>query len=122
MTLRSGPYPTADQLTDGTTLFVDLTGEGSLRPYADHLPSGVRHVRMAIPDFGVPTVEQMVSILDTIDAALADGEDVYVHCRAGIGRTRTVIGCHQKRHGLDAGAQPETSEQRAFVRDWPEGR
>jgi hypothetical protein len=96
-------------------------GEGSLRPYADHLPSGVRHVR---------TASGLRCPLGGADgrhprhdhAALADGEDVYVHCRAGIGRTRTVIGCHQKRHGLDPGAQPETSEQRAFVRDWPEGR
>jgi hypothetical protein len=122
VTLRSGPYPSVDQLGDGTTLFVDLTEEGSLRPYADHLPPGVSHARMAIPDFGVPTEEQMVATLDLIDEALAAGDTVYVHCRAGIGRTRTVIGCHRKRHGLDPGSPPETEAQRSFVRDWPEGR
>ena len=47
---------------------------------------------MPIRDFGVPTVEQMIATLDLIDAALEDGENVYVHCRMGIGRTRTVIG------------------------------
>ncbi len=122
MTLRSGPYPRGGQLRDGTTLFVDLTEEGTLPPYAHSLPEGVRHVRMPIRDFGVPTVEQMIATLDLIDAALEDGESVYVHCRMGIGRTRTVIGCHRKRHGLDPGPPPETREQRALVRSWPEGR
>src|SRR6266540_3861466 len=55
VTLRSGPYPEPSQLDDGTTLFVDLTEEGSLTPYEQLLPPGVRHVRITIPDFGVPT-------------------------------------------------------------------
>jgi hypothetical protein len=122
MTLRSGRYPRPDELGDGTTLFLDLTEEGSMRPYADDLPPGARHVRMPIQDFGVPTEQEMVAILDTIDAALADGQHVYVHCRAGIGRTRTVIGCHRRRHGLDPGPLPETDEQQAMVQGWPEGR
>jgi len=122
VTLRSGPYPRDDQLRDGTTLFVDLTQAGTLPSYAQALPDGVRHVRMPIPDFGVPTIEQMIATLDLIDAAVGKGENVYVHCRMGIGRTRTVIGCHRKRHGLDPGPVPETREQRELVRSWPEGR
>lgn len=122
MTLRSGPYPDPSQLDDGTTLFIDLTEPGSREPYAQSLPGGVRHVRMTIPDFGVPTERQMIGILDLIDEALAEGEEVYVHCRMGIGRTRTVIGCHRKRHGLDPGLSPETREQRELVRTWPVGR
>ena len=104
------------------TLFVELTEEGELEPYAPMLPDGVHHVREPVPDLGVPTEAQMVAILDTIDAALAAGESIYVHCRAGIGRTRTVIGCHGKRHGLDPGPPPETEAQCAFVRSWPAGR
>jgi polymorphic toxin system DSP-PTPase phosphatase-like protein len=122
VTLRSGRYPRRDELDERTTLYVDLTEEGSMRPYADALPPGVRHVRMPIPDFEIPSKEEMVAILDTIDAALADGQHVYVHCRAGIGRTRTVIGCHRRRHGLDPGPLPETDEQQAMVQGWPEGR
>jgi protein-tyrosine phosphatase len=122
VTLRSGPYPEPSQLADGTTLFVDLTEEDLLTPYEHLLPAGVRHVRMAIPDFGIPTEQQMIAILDLIDAALSEGEEVYVHCRMGIGRTRTVIGCHRKRHGLDPGPPPETEEQQAFVRAWRPGR
>jgi protein-tyrosine phosphatase len=110
------------QLGDGTTLFVDLTEEGELEPYAHLLPEGVRHVRVPIADFGVPGEAEMVRALDLIDDALAGGEAVYVHCRAGVGRTRTVIGCHRKRHGLAPGLEPETGKQREFVRTWPAGR
>jgi protein-tyrosine phosphatase len=122
VTLRSGPYPARSELADGTTLFVDLTEEGELEPYAHLLPDGVRHMRMPIADFDVPTDEEMVEILDVIDGALADGETVYVHCRAGIGRTRTVIGCHRRRHGLHPGREPQTGAQRELVRTWPRGR
>ncbi len=122
MTLSGGPYPVESQLADATTLFVDLTEEGELAPYAHLLPAGVRHVRVPIADFCVPDVEEMVRALDLIDVALAGGEIVYVHCRAGVGRTRTVIGCHRRRHGLETGPSPETGNQRAFVRNWPEGR
>ena len=45
----------------------------------------------------------MTRILDDVDAALADGGAVYVHCWGGIGRTGTVVGCWLVRHGLDDG-------------------
>ena len=35
----------------------------------------------------------MREILDCLDDALRSGRKVYVHCRAGIGRTGTVVGC-----------------------------
>jgi hypothetical protein len=121
VSLSGGPYPTPGQLTDGTTLFVDLTEEGELLPYAHLLGVGVRHERRPIRDWGVPTVEEMTAILDLIDDALLRGEVVYVHCRAARGRTPTVLGCHRKRHGLEPGRAPETEEQQAFVTRWPEG-
>ena len=122
MTLSGGPYPDESQLTGGTTLFVDLTEVGELAPYAHLLPDGVRHLRRPIADHGVPSPEEMAEMLDVIDAALAGGETVYVHCWAGIGRTRTVIGCHCQRHRRRPGREPETAEQREFVRSWPAGR
>ena len=57
----------------------------------------------------------MAEILDTLDAALAQGETVYVHCFGGIGRTGTVVGCWLVRHGL-------TGEQAlAQIAAWREG-
>lgn len=122
MTLSWGPYPTPSQLGDGTTLYLDLTEEGELEGYAHLLGEGARHVRMPIRDCGLPSNEQLVRTLDLLDEALAAHEVVYVHCRGGIGRTGTVIGCHRKRHGLEPIWLPETPEQRDLVRNWPEGR
>lgn len=154
--LLAGEYPGAKDpaeatrklgryLDAGVTAFLDLTeaGEHSLRPYATEvLALGtardlvVVHRRHAIPDQGVPAPAQMALILDTIDAALADGETVYVHCYGGIGRTGTVIGCWLVRHGLSGEAaldriatwrrgtpdgarpSPETAAQRALLMRW----
>jgi hypothetical protein len=129
----------------GVSFFLDLTeaGEYGLQPYASLLEKEaaalgreVEHQRMSIPDRGTPTLEAMTDILDTIDAALAAGGTVYVHCYAGIGRTGTVVGCHLARHGMrgeEALAEitrlrgdisggwitsPETAAQRAMVREW----
>jgi atypical dual specificity phosphatase len=80
----------------------------------------------------------MRAALDAIGTALAAGEGVYLHCRAGIGRTGTAAGCWLIEQGLDptqalallqrkyqAAAQshsgretPETEAQRAFVMAW----
>jgi len=96
-------------LKAGVTFFLDLTeaGESSLEPYADLLQAEAaalgrvaEHRRLSIPDVSVPSVAHMRRILDTIDAQLAAGKMVYVHCWGGVGRTATVVGCHLVRHGL----------------------
>jgi hypothetical protein len=154
--LLAGDYPggsdegqTRDRLRRlllaGVGCFVDLTepGEFDRLPY-DHLAQeearalgrDVTHRRMSIPDRGTPTPGDMAGILATIDAALARGQVVYVHCYAGIGRTGTVVGCYLVQHGMsgdqaltqiarlrqevpDAWVRsPETEAQRRMVRSW----
>ncbi len=136
-----------DMLLAGVNCFINLTAEGELTAYQPRLPvrfggKPVVHHRFAIPDHGVPeSTQQMTMILNTLDQALASGSCVYVHCRAGIGRTGTVIGCHLVRHGytgddaieaLNALWQscgraaswpdvPETDAQTEFVRSFSEG-
>jgi protein-tyrosine phosphatase len=79
---------------------------------------------MPVRDFSCPTEEDMKRILDAADEALRDGHTVYVHCRGGIGRTGTVIGCYLVRHGstpeeaLARVRGPETDAQLALVRSW----
>jgi hypothetical protein len=147
----AGPYPghvreaTARRQVDrfleaGVTLFVDLTEAVELPPYHPHLGEDARHVRLPIPDMETPTDEQMARILDVIDAAIGTRHTVYVHCRAGLGRTGTVVGCFMARHGKDGrealriirqlrqdtaypnAESPETASQRQMVLRWEEGR
>jgi protein-tyrosine phosphatase len=53
----------------------------------------MRWIRTPIRDGGCPTIDELRAILDRIDAELARGEVVYVHCGGGHGRTGTVVGC-----------------------------
>ena len=82
------------------TSFVDLTEEDEgLSPYETLLKPGLRYMRHAIRDMDVPSPTEMRAILDTIDAELAAGHVVYVHCWGGHGRTGTVVGCWLVRRG-----------------------
>jgi ADP-ribosyl-[dinitrogen reductase] hydrolase len=132
-------------LRAGVTCFIDLTEPTELRPYESLLPmetpDGRRteYLREPIPDHGVPASrERMRQILDAVDAALEAGHVVYVHCRAGLGRSATVAGCwladrddraiepleelqrcwRQCSKSSVWPTVPETEEQAAFVRAW----
>jgi hypothetical protein len=124
----------------GVDYFVDLTLEGELPGYRHLLPAHVRHVRSAITDTWVPaSTAQTQQILSDIRAALALGRCVYVHCRAGIGRTGLVIGCYLAEESGDGKAAlkqlnhlwrqsersktwrkvPQTVQQADYIRRWP---
>ncbi len=129
----------------GVTAFVDLTEQGELKSYEPLLPMQapdgrrIEYLREPIPDHGVPpSREAMRQILATVDGALEAGHVVYLHCRAGLGRSATVAGCWLADHGdrttdpLDQLQRcwqqsaksrawptvPETAEQATFVREW----
>jgi len=128
---RLGPL-----LEAGFNAFIDLTEPGEMPPYEPYLPDGAFYARKPIPDHGVPRQpSHMHEILATLDEWLRAGRRVYVHCRAGIGRTGTVVACHLIDHGLDPVQAlsklnhlwlqsdrsdtwpevPETDEQRQYV-------
>jgi ADP-ribosyl-[dinitrogen reductase] hydrolase len=123
----------------GVECFIDLTETGEIKPYDGELPFSIEYLRKPIRDHSIPAQRiHMVEILDCLHDALQSGRGVYVHCRAGIGRTGTVIGCFLADCGADGeaalnelnrlwqqsersqswGRVPETDEQEDFVRKW----
>jgi ADP-ribosylglycohydrolase len=133
-------------LEAGVTCFIDLTEPGEMPAYDLLLPfetpagQRVEYLREPITDHDVPAApETMGRILAMLDGALASGHVVYLHCRAGIGRSATVAGCWLAERNATAGAGaleelavlwqqaaqsriwpevPETPEQAEFVRGW----
>jgi protein tyrosine/serine phosphatase len=147
--LLAGEYPAGRArigrlLAVGITRIVDLTEEGECPAYDWLLPSTVTHLRCAIADTQLPRdPATMRGIQEELVMALAAGENIYVHCRAGIGRTGTVIGCFLVEQGRDGEAAlrelnalwtvqcaraatwpevPQTAEQADYIRLWVPGR
>jgi protein-tyrosine phosphatase/ADP-ribosylglycohydrolase len=130
-------------LRAGIRSFIDLTEEGELPEYAHLLAElteqRIRYQRLPILDHSVPdSPAYMTQIVDAIEAELAAGRCVYVHCHFGIGRTGMAMACHLIRGGLLNQAAldhlqtlwrqsarsrrwasvPETEAQVDFVRQW----
>jgi protein-tyrosine phosphatase len=118
----------------GVTLFLDLTEERELDPYAHLLDGRARHLRRAIVDMSVCSEDELAEALDAIDGELERGGLVYVHCWGGCGRTGTVVSAWWVRHGVEPWEAlrryqrlsrrhcPETPEQHALVLGWASGR
>ena len=126
-------------LEAGVSCFLDLTQRDELPPYDADLPLGVDYFRKPIPDHGIPQQPgHMAELLDCLRNALRSGRVIYLHCRAGIGRTGMVAGCLLVENGLAGDAAigelnrlwqqsgraalwpqvPETPEQTEYVRRW----
>lgn len=148
--LLAGEHPSTDTpaqtrvrvkalLAAGIDCFVDLTMPQELDSYDFELPPEVEYLRESIQDHSVPSArEQMMRIVDFLEHAMQLGRRPYVHCRAGIGRTGTVIGCllvERGRSGDEALQElnqlwqacarskiwafvPETDEQVEYIRSW----
>ncbi|MBS0580026.1 MAG: ADP-ribosylglycohydrolase family protein [Proteobacteria bacterium] len=125
-------------LAAGIGCFIDLTQEGECPSYQALLPPGTEYYRHPIPDHDVPAdAALMRAILGRLRQALSAGGRVYLHCRAGIGRTGMTAGCllaescggvaaiEELNHRWQGSARaaswesiPETDAQTEFVRRW----
>jgi protein-tyrosine phosphatase len=131
----------------GIRICIDLTKPGEMEPsYRDIFLEELsqygfegNYYHFPVYDFSVPDHAQLTRTLDKIDESITNGQPVYVHCRAGIGRTGLIVGCYLARHGISGEAalkaikqlrssmpngwvqSPETDEQTAIVRKWGKG-
>jgi len=76
----------------GVTTLITLT-ESPLEE-ARLSPFGLKSIWEPIRDMDAPTIEQGVRLCQTIEQLLAQQEVVAVHCRAGLGRTGTILTAH----------------------------
>jgi hypothetical protein len=127
----------------GLDSYIDLTEPGEQPEYRHLLSKRAEYLRSAIVDTSIPyNVSQTRELISRIRTALAKEQGIYVHCRAGIGRTGLVIGCYlaeEERDGEAALEQlnrlwqqsaratawprvPQTPEQADYIRHWPKLR
>jgi protein-tyrosine phosphatase len=135
--LLCGPRPSRP-FRDGVAELIDA-GVGTIACLLDdhemsaelraaYETSALEIVRHPIPDFGRSADrDELVAFVDDLLDRLRRGETIYLHCRAGIGRTGTVLACLLKRAGavddpvtlVRAIYDPralETEEQQRFAR------
>ncbi len=98
-----------------------------LVPRAEALGLAVH--RLPIPDGGtLPDPNQVTPTVKTINAAVAAGKNVVIHCQGGLGRAGTIGGCYLVDNGIDPEEAlqilathrspkcPETRRQKDFIR------
>ncbi len=126
-------------LAAGVRTFIDLTQEGEMPDYRSFLPAEARVHRLPVPDHSVPAKPADMRRIQRVLAQELSGEGaVYVHCRAGYGRTGMTIGCYLRecgqapqqamtelnrlwQHNARSGVWPhvpETEAQERYILDW----
>jgi atypical dual specificity phosphatase len=132
---RGVAAPAADAIEDDLRALRRL-GVGALLSLTENpLPlgaverTGLVGLHMPVPDFTAPSPDQLRAALAFIDYHRADGTAVAVHCRAGQGRTGTVLAAYliRERQGAPEAIQAvravcpgaiESREQVAALRDY----
>ena len=80
---------------------------------------------LGIPDFGEPTFKQVEEFIAIVDAP--ENQPVFVHCKAGVGRTGLMTACWRVSHGMPAdealkmesiNSSYGSLKQEQFVRDF----
>ena len=62
-------------------------------PQAVYREAGIEQLRIPTIDFTPPSLEDIEKAVQFMDEQIAQGKKVYVHCKAGRGRSATVVLC-----------------------------
>lgn len=108
-------------------LIIDLRGsdrDNAWNPPTSY-PMAVH--RIPVEDFQSPTLEQVEEFIQLVDRAQQEGQKVFLHCKAGIGRTGLMTACWRISQGHSAQEALEAESiqsyhghlrQEQFVRDF----
>lgn len=69
-------------------------------------------LHLPVEDMTPPDMDQVARFVAFVDAAIARGTAVGVHCHAGLGRTGTMIACHLVTRGMTAAQAIEHVRQK----------
>jgi len=75
--------------------------------------AGFEHKKICVQDFTPPTLDQIDEFVSFVDAKLAEGKKVLVHCFAGRGRTGTMLAAFLIRRGMSSDAAIREIRERA---------
>lgn len=110
-----GPFPSQEVVTEmsqsGVRLFLDLTqvNEDGTHPY--QVPDGVGYIKYSIRDNYAPSNwESYAKLILTLVSEIQKGTCMYIHCRAGHGRSSTI--CTSILCQLDTELHPERAIKR----------
>lgn len=125
---RSGVNTVFSLLTDEEERDLDISREAT-----EARAHGMKFLSYPIPDRQVPDSESnLAKALEKLEGQLADGKNVVLHCRQGIGRTGLVAACLLLTKGIDpetavrrlsaarGTSVPETPEQRQWINHYGE--
>ncbi|KAK4044982.1 hypothetical protein OUZ56_032388 [Daphnia magna] len=112
--------PLAEDLWDlreaGVDVLISLEAEHDLAT-AEVEAASIEHRSAPFADMHAPAAHDMIDLCITLDGLFAAGKSVCVHCRAGLGRTGTVLAAYLlwKGHSVDEALQKIRAKEPKFV-------